>query len=302
MAQVMMKKNYFLVRFALCALAIMFFIGCEGTGFRKIEGANEKATVQSAQEALQQIELALGKYKEINRTYPRMTEAALYDTLRNYFVIPIDANHIYRNETDQYNSIAIGGRKNKVIYRYPPTLGSGEYTLYWIGMNGIDEEGRGDDLFSSHGKMPKQLSHKLLMTFRNDSMKTEFALSATGSDLEKDSVKFQVRIGTILLYFDWWPLGSYITGRPELSDAERQEMINMEFDRFLHPVHFIYADSLLKDHKLSAVARQLDESMLRDLAKKNLQVFTYYAGSKGVRAIYWNQRERKINVVSLGRW
>lgn len=296
-----MKREYFITPSILCLLSIACFTGCEGTGFRKIEGANEKATVQSAQETLQQIELALGKYKEINRTYPRMTEAALYDTLRNYFVIPIDANHIYRNETDQYNYIAIGGRKNKVMYRYPATLGSGEYTLYWIGMNGIDEEGRGDDLFSSRGKMPKQLSHKLLTAFRNDSLKTEFALSATGSNLEKDSVKFQIRIGTTPLYFDWWPLGSYITGRPELSDAERQEMINIEFDRFLHPVHFIYADSLLKDRKLSAIARQFDESMLRDLAKKNLQVFTYYAGSKGVRAVYWNPQERKINIVSLAR-
>ena len=127
---------------------LALFIGCEGTGFRKIEGANEKATVQSAQEALQQVELALGKYKETNHIYPRVTEGSLYDTLRKYFVIPIDANHIYRNEKDQSNYIAVGGRKNKIIYRYPATLGPGEYTLYWVGMNAIDEEGRGDDLFA----------------------------------------------------------------------------------------------------------------------------------------------------------
>ena len=96
-------------------------------------------------------------------------------------------------------------------------------------------------------------------------------------------------------------LGSYITGRPELSEAERQETVNMEFDRFLHPVHFIAVDSLLKDHKLSVIAHQLDEKVLRDLAKKNLQVFSYYAGSKGIKAIYWNPRDRKINVVLLSR-
>jgi hypothetical protein len=278
---------------------VIFFAGCEGAGFRKIEGANEKATIQSAQETLQQIELALSKYKEINRTYPRITEASLYDTLKNYFVIPVDPNHIYRNESDQMNYIAVGGRKNKIIYRYPATLGSGEYTLYWVGLNGIDEEGRGDDIFSSRGKMPKQLSHKFITNFRGDSVKTEFFLSATGSDFAKDSVKFQIRIGTMPIYFDWWTLGSYIAGRPELSESERQEIVNTEFDRFLHPVHFIPADSLLQSRKLSVVGYQLDKKILGELAEKNLQVFTYYAGSKGVRVIYWNPRERKINVVAI---
>ena len=277
----------------------MLFIGCEGTGFRKIEGANEKATVQSAQEALQQVELALEKYKETNRSYPRINETSLYDTLRKYFVVPIDANHIYRNEKDQTNYIAIGGRKNKVIYRYPATLGSGDYTLYWVGINAIDEEGRGDDLFATHGKSPKQLSHKLITNFRGDSIKSEFSLSATGSDVTKDSVKFQVRAGGVLTYSDWWPLGSYITNRPELTESERQETIDVEFNRFLQPVHFIYADSLIKDKKLSDISQRMSDRLLKDLAKKHLQVFTYYGGSGGVHAIYWDPRERKINVISI---
>src|SRR4051812_27779119 len=101
---------------------LLLFAGCEGAGFRKIEGANEKAEVQSAQEALQQIELALEKYKEINHTYPRITESAIYDSLKNYFVIPIDPNHIYRNEKEQSTFIAIGSKNNRIIYRYPATL------------------------------------------------------------------------------------------------------------------------------------------------------------------------------------
>ncbi|MFI5264319.1 MAG: hypothetical protein ACHQM6_07380, partial [Candidatus Kapaibacterium sp.] len=185
---VMQKKH-----FIGMMLILLVAGGCKDVGFRNIEGANEKATVQSAQEALQQIELALSKYKEINRSYPRVTESTLYDTLKNYFIIPIDPNHIYRNETDQSNFIAIGGRKNRIIYRYPATLGSGDYTLYWIGLNALDEEGRGDDLFASHGKSPKQLSHKLLTNFRGDSIKAEFSLSATGSDFTRDSVKFMVK-------------------------------------------------------------------------------------------------------------
>jgi len=291
----MYYKIYIAIIFVLGFAAI----GCEGTGFRKIEGANEKATVQSAQEALQQIELALDKYKEVNRTYPRVTEAALYDTLKNYFVIPIDPNHIYRNETDQSNYIAIGGRKNKIIYRYPATLGSGEYTLYWVGLNAIDEEGRGDDIFASKGKLPKQLSRKLLTSFRSDSIKTEFSLSATGSDYSKDSVKFQIKSGSTVLYSDWWQLGSYISGRPELTDAERQETINLEFDRFLHQVHFVPADSLRKSQKYFALANLFDKMTLDDMAKRNLEIFSYYAGSKGVRTIYWNAKERKINAIQI---
>ncbi len=296
-----MYKMFYKISLIFYILALVANNGCKDTGFRKIEGANEKATLQSAQEALQQIELALSKYKEINRSYPRMTEMALYDTLRNYFVIPIDANHIYRNETDQSIYIAIGGKRNKVIYRYPATLGSGDYTLYWIGMNGIDEEGRGDDIFASHGKLPKQLSHKLITNFRGDSLKTEFSLSATGSDFTKDSVKFQIRSVNTILYTDWWLLGSYIQGRPELSEAERQETINLEFDRFLHQIHFINADSLSKNKRLAPILHGIDGAILRDLAKKNLQIFTYYAGSEGVKAIYWNPRERKINVVPISR-
>jgi hypothetical protein len=283
------------------SVIFLVFSGCEGTGFRKIEGANEKATIQSAQEILQQVELALNKYREVNHTYPWGSEATLYDTLRNYFSIPVDPNHIYKSERDQSNYISIGGRKNKIVYRYPATLGSGDYTLYWVGMNAIDEEGRGDDIFVSRGKAPKQLSRKYVTNFRGDSIKTEFALFATGNNDSKDSVKFQVKNANAILYSDWWPLSSYVSGRPELTESEKQETINLEFDRFLHPVHFISADTLIKDNKSFPIANQLDMSLLKELAKKNIQVFSYYAGNKGVRTIYWNPRERKINALQISK-
>ncbi|MEP7235393.1 MAG: hypothetical protein ABI778_08870 [Ignavibacteriota bacterium] len=283
----------------LVCILFPLLCGCKEVGFRKIEGANEKATVQSAQEALQEIELALNKYKEINRTYPRITEAALYDSLRNYFVIPIDPNHLYRDEATQTNYIAIGARKNKIVYRYPATLGTGDYTLYWVGTNGNDEQGRGDDLFASKGKAPKQLSRKLLLGFRGDSVKTEFSLSASGGDFTKDSVKFQIRAANTLLYSDWWPLGTYVVGRPELSEAERQETVNLEFERFLYPAHFVLADSILGSRKYSAINRALGGGTLSTLAKKNLQVFTYYSGPAGSKVLYWNGQQRKINVATL---
>ncbi|MEI8133867.1 MAG: hypothetical protein WCH46_02170 [bacterium] len=283
------------LRLLFSPLLLLGIVGCEGSGFRKIEGANEKATVASGQEALQQIELALTKYKEVNGTYPRITETTLYDTLRNYFVIALDPNHLYRNEKDQSNYIAVGGRKNKIIYRYPPTLGSGEYTLYWTGLNAIDEEGRGDDIFSSKGKAPKQLARKLTIPFKGDSSKVEFSLSASGSDLSKDSVKFIIKVGSSTLFSDWWMLGSYVDARPELSEPEKQETINMEFDRFLHQIHFTPADSLLRSTRYASLGGLFDRTLLRELAKKNLSIFTYYGGSKGVRAIYWNPKERKMN-------
>src|SRR5205809_8075825 len=108
-----MQRNLFLVY----CIIFLIFAGCEGTGFRKLEGANEKATIQSAQEILQHVELALNKHREVNHTFPRGTEATLYDTLRNYFSIPVDPNHIYKNERDQSHYISIGGPKNKIIYR-----------------------------------------------------------------------------------------------------------------------------------------------------------------------------------------
>jgi hypothetical protein len=290
-----MQKKHLIIVLTLLVIST----GCKDAGFRKIEGANEKATVQSALEALQQIELALSKYKEINRTYPHVSEASLYDTLKNYFVIPIDPNHIYRNESDQSSYIAIGGRKNKVIYRYPATLGSGEYTLYWTGINGIDEEGRGDDIFASRGKAAKQLSRKLVTSFRGDSLRSEFSLSATGSDFTKDSVKFQIRSAGAILYSDWWPIGSYVSGRSELSEAERQETVNLEFDRFLHPVHFMSADTLLSEKNFAAISREVGESTLRNLAKKKLPVFTYFSGSGGVKAIFWNPQQRKIDAAQI---
>jgi hypothetical protein len=43
----------------------------------------------------------------------------------------------------------------------------------------------------------------------------------------------------------------------------------------------------------------LDNSLLKELSKKNVQTFSYYAGSKGVRTIYWNSKERKINEIQV---
>ncbi|HYM20793.1 MAG TPA: hypothetical protein VEW28_07310 [Candidatus Kapabacteria bacterium] len=280
------------------ALAMTAFVSCKGVGFRQMEGASEKATIQSANETLQSIEVALERFHEINHRYPSSNDLTLFDSIKDFFLIPVDAAYLYRNENDQATYIAVGGRRNKIVYHYPATLGSGEYTLYWIGLNGIDEEGRGDDVFAIPPSSGKQLSHQIFVNFREDSAKVEFVISATGGDVKRDSVIFSVRSGKNILYADEWSLGAYVANRPELSDRERQEVLNAEFDRFLRVSHFNRADSLAKDPG-SLLTRRIDSKDFTDLERANLPVFTYFSASEGAKAIYWNVRERKISVIGL---
>jgi hypothetical protein len=284
---------------AVSLLLTTMLVACKGVGFRQMEGASEKATVLSANETLQAVEVALERFHEVNRHYPSATELTLYDSLKDYFLIPVDAAYLYRNENDQATYIAVGGRKNKLVYHYPATLGSGEYTLYWIGLNGIDEEGRGDDIFAKPTGSGKPLSHQIFVNFRDDSAKVEFIISATGGDPRHDSVIFSVRGGKNVLYEDEWSLGAYTSNRPELSDREKQEVLNAEFDRFLRSSHFNPADSLARDPS-SMLTRRIDSKDFSDLTRAKLPVFTYFSGSSGAKAIYWNVREKKITVIGLG--
>jgi hypothetical protein len=280
-------------RIIVCLFFLSAFSACKETGFRKMEGASERATVESARETMQQMQVALERYHEVHHSYPATTEAAVFDSLHDYFLITIDPANLYKNENDQSTYIAIGSRKNKIIYHYPATLGSGEYTLYWIGANGVDEEGRGDDIFIQTASIQKQLSRRTVINFRNDSTKVEFVLSATGGDSRKDSALFQVRSGKNILYEDWWLLRSYTNNRPELTDRERQEIVNTEFDRFLRPSHFERADSLSKNLS-SPITRRIDSKDFSDLLSAKLPVFSYYSAGEGSKAIYWSVRGKRI--------
>ncbi|MBS1902352.1 MAG: hypothetical protein JSS75_01450 [Bacteroidetes bacterium] len=293
-----MKTTRSIIRYALLA-TLPLLAACKGIGFRHMEGASEKATVQSANETLQQIEVALERYHEVNHRYPQATDLSLYDSLRDYFLIPVDAANLYRNENDQATYVAVGGRKNKIIYHYPATLGSGEYTLYWIGLNAVDEEGRGDDIFATPTSAQKQLSRRVFVDFRNDSAKVEFVLSATGGDARKDEAVFVIRSGKTTIYEDRWAMSAYTRNRPDLSERERQEVMNAEFDRFLRPTHFNSVDSLAKNPG-SLLTRRIDSKDFSDLAKAKLPVFTYYSAGEGAKAVYWSVKAKKVVVIELG--
>jgi hypothetical protein len=170
--------------------------------------------------------------------------------------------------------------------------------LYWIGANGVDEEGRGDDIFIQTAATQQQLSRRTFVNFRDDSSKVEFVLSATGGDTRKDSALFQVRSGKNILFQDWWLLRSYSGNRSELTDRERQEIVNTEFDRFLRPSHFERADSLAKNLS-SPLTRRIDAKDFSDLLEAKLIVFLYYSASEGSKAVYWSVRSKRVVELKL---
>src|SRR5688500_11808146 len=102
----------------LIAVAVIGFIGCKDVGFRQLPDASEQASSTSAIEAMQTVESALEQYKQRNGDYPHVTESHLFDSLSKYFLAPIDQSHLYLNEREKANYIAIGNRRNKIVYRY----------------------------------------------------------------------------------------------------------------------------------------------------------------------------------------
>jgi hypothetical protein len=248
---------------------------------------------QSAQEALRVTELALESYYDKNGAYPKSTEVFLYDTLQNYYVIPLDPAHLYRNEKEQTNYIAIGSRKNKIIYRCPATIGAGPYTLYWIGVNGIDEEGQGDDILM-HAKSAKrgELIRRTVRAFKGKNSTVEFMLKVTGLDPERDNVTFTLKDGEATIYKDEWKLRSWVDGRYDLTDADKQHIFTDEIERFFKGSHFMPVDSVASSPDLYRQFTSSQPSLLRDLAKKELEVFTYDNGRASVSILYDTKRKR----------
>src|SRR5437016_5707809 len=121
--------------------------GCRDVGFREIDvSARSRASVQTARDVMVQLQQGLHAYYEVKHHYPETNEAHLYDSIRNYMSGQLDPLDLYRNDNGKGYFIAIGARSERIVYRYPPTIGVGDYTLYWIGPNGVDEEGEGDDI------------------------------------------------------------------------------------------------------------------------------------------------------------
>jgi type II secretory pathway pseudopilin PulG len=285
----------------LLLLLSLTITSCKDVGFRKLEDASDKATLQSAQEALRATELALENYREKNGSYPKTTEVFLYDTLQNYFVIPIDPAHLYRNEKEQTNYIAIGSRRNKIIYRCPATIGAGPYTLYWIGINGTDEEGQGDDVFmQAKSAKTGEIIRRTVRPFKGKNSTIEFMLKVSGLDPDNDHIVFNVKDGDVTIYKDEWKLRSWVDGRLDLTDADKQRIFTDEIERFFKGSHFISFDSLATRPELRSLIVASYPALPRELAKKEIEVFTYDNGKTSV-VILWDSKRKRIVNVEMGK-
>lgn len=287
-----------LIIFLLLSITIT---SCKEVGFRKLEDSSDKATLQSAHEALRATELALENYREKNGAYPKSTEVFLYDTLQNYYVIPIDPAHLYRNEKEQTNYIAIGSRRNKIIYRSPATIGAGPYTLYWIGINGTDEEGQGDDVFmQAKSAKTGEIIRRTVRSFKGKNSSIEFMLKITGLDPDRDTVFFDLKEGEVTLYKDQWKLRTWARGRLDLTDADKQRIFTDEIERFFKGSHFLEFDSLGTRPDLRGLIVTNHPNLPRELAKKEIEIFTYDNGTASV-AILWDAKRKRIMNVEMGK-
>lgn len=279
------------------AICLVFLLGCKGTGFRELPDASEQASAKSALEAMQTVEAALEQYRLRNGDYPRLAETNLFDTLSKYFLTPVDQAHIYRNERTGANYIAIGSRRNKLVYRYPATIGSGDYTLYWVGANGVDEEGSGDDRFPVRERGPKQFYRRILRKQSKNGIELEYILRVTGIDPKKDSMVFSITNGEKQLYADSWSVANYVARRLDLTEREKQDVISQEVSRFFSVGHFIPADSLLKHE--SALAKLRASGKWSPSRQKDVrEVFVYSPSSTSSIIAFYDPAKSTITIVN----
>ena len=272
--------------------------GCRDVGFREIEMTEKsRASVQTARDVMAELQRGLRLFNEERHRYPATTEAHLYDSIRN-FIPQIDPVHLYRNDNGKGYFIAVGGRADRIIYRYPPTVGIGDYTLYWVGPNGIDEEGEGDDIDAWEAvDTQRHYERQRMADLQNDRNPDRLLLIRTGHDLFRDSVKFEVVHHDSVLYQDTWPLSAYFRERPELTDADRQRIVRTELDRFLTPGAFVHTDSLLQQDwsKWGDVKPKSPE--MSEIIRAEELMFNYYAGDRGSKGIAWLASKRKFVIV-----
>src|ERR1035437_5913270 len=169
----------------LLLLAALVVGGCRDVGFRELDvSAKDRASMQTAREVMSDLQHGLHLYYEQKHRYPATTEAHLYDSIRNYVNPPLDPIDLYRNDNGKGYFIAVGSRADRIIYRYPATIGSGEYTLYWTGPNGVDEEGEGDDVDAWQGvDTAKRFERQRVADLENNRDAERLLLIRTGPDL-----------------------------------------------------------------------------------------------------------------------
>ena len=283
---------------------VLFFIvtlaltGCRKIGFWELDVAEKnRASMQTARDVMTELQHGLRLFYEEKHRYPATTEAHLYDSIRN-FIPQIDPVHLYRNDNGKGYFIAVGGRANRMIYRYPPTVGVGDYTLYWIGPNGVDEEGEGDDVDAWESvDTLRHYERQRMADLQNDRDPDRLLLIRTGPDLFRDSARFEVLHHDSILYRDSWPLSAYFKERPELTDADRRRMVRTELDRFLTPGSFVHTDSLLQHDWSKWVDVKPKSPEMVEIVHSSELMFNYYAGDRGAKGIAWLASKRKFVTV-----
>ncbi|HET6400694.1 MAG TPA: hypothetical protein VFH95_04765 [Candidatus Kapabacteria bacterium] len=280
-------------------LGIVGAEGCRDVGFHEIDvSAKKRASVQMAREVMAQIQQGLHNFYEAKHRYPATTEAYLYDSIRTYTPTEIDPINLYRNDNGKGYFIAVGARSERVIYHYPPTIGLGDYTLYWVGPNGVDEEGEGDDV---DAWQPTDTVHRYARQreadLQNDNDPDRLRLISTGSNIYLDSVRLIVTRRDSVRYSDSWPISAYFKDRPELTDDERKQIVRSELDRFLTPGAFVHTDSLLDQGLDRWLQFKPKSPELSEIIQSGELMFNYYAGVRGSEGIAWLKSKKKFVVV-----
>jgi len=274
--------------------------GCKDVGFRQLDvSAKSRASVQTAREVMAQVQQGLRAFYDAKHRFPETTEAYLYDSIRNYISSQIDPIHLYRNDNGKGYFLSVGTRSGRIIYRYPPTVGAGDYTLYWVGQNGVDEEGEGDDVDSWQlaTDTVRKFERQRTADLQNDRDPDRLRLIRTGADIYRDSVKFQIVRHDSVFYSDTWSLSAYFKDRPELTDAERKQLVRTELDRFLMPGAFVHTDSLLYRNWAHWVVVAPNSPEMVEIIHSGEPMFNYYAGNRSSKGIAWLKSKRKFVVI-----
>jgi hypothetical protein len=282
----------------LILIGVLGAEGCRDVGFHEIDvSAKRRASVLMAREVMAQVQQGLHNYYVAKRHYPSTTEAYLYDSIRNY-TAEIDPIDLYRNDNGKGYFIAVGARSERIIYRFPPTIGLGDYTLYWVGPNGVDEEGEGDDVdaWQSTDTLHRYARQREA-DLQNDQEPDQLRLFSTGSDIYLDSVRFEITRHDSMRYREDWPLSAYFKDRPELTDDERKQIVRSELDRFLTPGAFAHTDSLLDQGVGHWLVLQPKSPELTEIISSRELMFNYYVGNRGSKGIAWLPSQKKFVVV-----
>jgi hypothetical protein len=283
--------------FTLTLVAASGIIGCREIGFRELPEAGSGGSRTEAYDLIQTIRQGLTAYKQRHGEYPTISETGLYDSIREYLERPIDPEYLYRNDKGRGYYLGLGGRANRIVYHYPGTIGPADYTLYWVGSNGVDEMGEGDDLVawaSSDTAVPVNFERRKVVDLESNGSKYYMRLITTGNDLYNDTAIFTITDGDTTLYRDRWPLFAYFDYRPELTDPDRKKIVRTELNKFFDQSQFVRTDSILEHNWRSWVTIDPKSVEALEIAKMNGLLFNYYAGSSGSKGVVYSPIKKKL--------